>query len=267
MPERALGVNKKNKNTAFLLLTTSAESSNLAAMIQFQNEIEKHLRAGMTPRQIMNILPVGGSVITHIRQKIGMPEFRRGAPPGYRNSALPILVKKLKGLGLSYGQIGRALGFSHQRAQQYVAKQNKDKDAAFGNCWNCGKLGHHHRHHDDYGSPDTKLLCLSCHSKYHQQRAREIRDGGRPVSVRFGGEGPPQLSDALAETLAALKRKGKASPVELYEYLKMTKHWRSVATHHRLQRLRILGLVDRVRQGRNYIYTPTKALKAPKGNR
>lgn len=134
-----------------------------------RQKVEDLLRSGKLPREIKAALgqntPAFGCFISRVRAKLGIPSFATGAPRGYRNKDVHEMVLKLKQMGLSYSQIGRVFGFSHQRAQRYIMQQDKRTNVGSGVCSECGLFSKVvHRHHDSYDNPnDFRLVCIKCH--------------------------------------------------------------------------------------------------------
>jgi hypothetical protein len=92
---------------------------------------------------------------------------------GVENKAVEMKLK-----GMTYAEIGKALGVSRQRAQQMVrppkAIYDAVQDRAKGRCEHCGielQRGHvHHKEGDDVGYNDLRnleYLCISCHRAVH----------------------------------------------------------------------------------------------------
>lgn len=138
-------------------------------MVKFEDEIKRLLISGKRPREIKETLRgVSGSAISKIREKLGLPKFLKGRPERFENEKLPVLIRKLKALGLSYSQIGKAFGFSHQRAQQYILKRYGTVPNQIKKCSVCNKLVKRiHRHHSNYLTNHTVMMCNSCHRKLH----------------------------------------------------------------------------------------------------
>ena len=130
-----------------------------------RQHIEDLLKAGKTPKEIKSIIGyVHGSYVSRVRREIGMVAFSPGAPKGYRNKNIAERVRKMKVAGMSYAEIGRALGFSHQRAQQYIMRSKPSKTPK--ECSKCKAIGlGFHRHHCDYNNDDVEILCPRCHPK------------------------------------------------------------------------------------------------------
>jgi len=130
------------------------------------HQIEKLLIEGKKPREIQKSVQTTGSSICYVRRKLGIPPFKAGRPRGFKNTETRERVMEMKARGLSYSQIGKHFGFSHQRAQQYVLVQRRGPERKVEKCSDCGKLGVGlSRHHEDYTKEDTVMLCLSCHGK------------------------------------------------------------------------------------------------------
>lgn len=87
---------------------------------------------------------------------------------GFRKPEVAERVRALKVAGLSYGEIGRVFGFSHQRAQQYLAVKPKANGRP---CENCGGLNRVSRHHTNYKTDEIEYLCTRCHLAAHGRTA------------------------------------------------------------------------------------------------
>lgn len=78
----------------------------------------------------------------------------------------------LKQAGLTYAEIGEAMGITRQRAQQLVRPTETERTKFYldhgGKCDHCGatdtKLD---ADHSDYSSGPTELLCVKCHREKH----------------------------------------------------------------------------------------------------
>ncbi len=101
-----------------------------------------------------------------------MGRHKATQPSEAMNQALRLRLK-----GLSYAEIGKAMGISRQRAQQLIRPSadiyNFVRRRAESRCQDCGiELVSGHVHHlnqvDNYNDPDNLMyLCVSCHAIAH----------------------------------------------------------------------------------------------------
>lgn len=73
-------------------------------------------------------------------------------------------VRNLKSAGLSYAEVGLAVGIS--RASAHAALKIK-RDRSITKCTQCGSEGVLHYHHKNYAGSEFEALCAKCHSKCH----------------------------------------------------------------------------------------------------
>jgi len=126
-------------------------------------KIEELLKVGKPPVAIIAALGTNHHEISKVRKRLGFPCFKPGAPKGHRPQTIKriALIRLLKIQGKSYSEIGDEFGFSHQRAQQLIAKKPRTDV-----CSACGRRSKSlHGHHEDYSKDETVPLCLRCHGK------------------------------------------------------------------------------------------------------
>lgn len=119
---------------------------------------------GRTIKELLSDFPQ----IPNIR--IAKPTERKSGPPE-RDPKLVEIVRTMKLAGLTYMEIGEALGFSRQNAQQCLRPKIEND----GRCTRCGVYQQHlHRHHPDYKSDVIELICISCHTKVHAEHKNTL---------------------------------------------------------------------------------------------
>ncbi len=87
-------------------------------------------------------------------------------------------ARKMKLAGHSYAEIGKALGVSRQRAQQYVRiPLHAPKGGTCDKCGSTVKVLHYH--HTDYAKDQFEVLCARCHGKIHHPFSVPLNKGGK----------------------------------------------------------------------------------------
>jgi hypothetical protein len=143
-------------------------------------EIIKMLGLGYAPKDILRLVGVKHpSMISYWRNRMGIKPFARGSPRGFRRPDVARRVRSLKKSGMSYRAIGRMIGISAQRAQQYILPQIKTQSKTKFSCDICGRCGMAtHRHHPRYDSDEIQHLCLSCHAKENWKQRKNSSCAG-----------------------------------------------------------------------------------------
>ena len=132
-------------------------------------EVIRLLMDGCTPTEIIESVPDSSYArINYWRKRLGLPEF--GHKQGLLKTEVRQEARKLKSDGMSYAQIGRRIGVSRQRVQQYC----EDGESANGSiCVCCGLFKKRmHRHHINYITGEKINLCVSCHTKTHNKEKK-----------------------------------------------------------------------------------------------
>jgi hypothetical protein len=80
------------------------------------------------------------------------------------------IAREMKRRGMTYAEIGKAMGISRQRAQQLVAPTLKETSIQIeqrnGVCDECHKPARKlEGHHDTYDGAPTRYLCTACHRR------------------------------------------------------------------------------------------------------
>lgn len=124
------------------------------------------LKAGIGVPEIMRRFPtIRRHQIAYWRVAVDTPPFRRGRPRGIVNKSLQMKIRTMKVSGMSYSQIGKHCGLSHQRVQQYLRVRLDSKV-----CSRCGSDSNLiHAHHTDYATDRVVPVCIRCHPKIHKE--------------------------------------------------------------------------------------------------
>lgn len=85
------------------------------------------------------------------------------------------LARALKAQGLSYSEVGKALGVTSARASDIITPRHlahRIRMSKPARCEQCGTTDAIlSLHHSDYSEAPDTLLCLSCHKKLHHAQA------------------------------------------------------------------------------------------------
>lgn len=142
-------------------------------------------QSGLTMRVIADKFGVSAMTVLSRLKAAGVP--RRYAGPQKRDNERKNQARSMKQDGMSYADIGRALGISRQRAQQLLSLPHTSrKEFALQKGNRCELCGHPAKkldaHHNTYAGDPDQLLCTSCHKKLDAQLG--FSGKGKPHSRR-----------------------------------------------------------------------------------
>lgn len=137
-------------------------------------------KQGKRPSEIVKAIGCSPAQATYYRRQLGLPKLPRGGGRGFSkaSAANAERARLLKVSGMTYAEIGTALGVTRQRAQQLLRITIPEDYER--KCQRCGTTaGRLSAHHTDYATDAWELLCLKCHLADHKPSTDNPK-AGRP---------------------------------------------------------------------------------------